>query len=106
VELVLSSDFVSDTSKVRVRTLRTPAPITVSSKKMNNTFAPSDTITFVTNDFIQRVDTALIDVFNTRDSVAFHSYTFESHLNELYLLFDKTDLSELTFTFNDSAIIT
>ncbi len=106
VELILSSNFVNDTAKVRVRPLRAPVPITVSAKKTNNTFAPSDTITFVTNDFIQRVDTALIEVLNTKDSVTFHSYTFETHLNELLLLVDKTDLSELNFTFNDSAIIT
>ena len=106
VELILSSDFVSDTSKVRIRALRTPVPITVSSKERNNTFAPSDTVSFVTNDFIQRIDTALIQVFNTKDSVDFRSYSFETHLNELSLLFDKTDLSELTITFNEGAVIT
>ncbi len=106
VELVLSSDFVNDTSKVRIRSAKTPSPISFSAKKTNNSFAPSDTISFVTNDFIQRIDTALIDVFNPKDSVSFHLYTCKTHLNELSVLFDKTDLSELTFTFNDSAIIT
>ena len=106
VELILSSDFVNDTSKVRIRQLNTPVPIAVSSKKTNNTFAPSDTISFITNDFIQRIDTALIDVFNARDSVVFNSYTLQTHLNELFLLFDKANLSELTITFKENAIIT
>ena len=105
-EIILVSEFIQDTASVRLRSSRTPTPIALTSKVLSNTFAPSQPITFVANDWVQAIDTSLITVRNTKDSSLVHDFTYELLYNELSVHVDKAVFSELAFEFKEGAVTT
>ena len=105
-EIVIASDELIDTASVRSSVSKTPPAIIVTSKKTNNTFAPSEKIAFETNSFITGIDTSLVQVFYKKDSFYIHDYTYNYEYNVLTVELDKTLYSELEFHFLKGAIDT
>ncbi len=105
-EIVIASDELIDTTSVRSSISKTPTPVIVTSKKSNNTFAPSEKIAFETNSFITGVDTSLVRVFYKKDSIYVHDYTFTYKHNVLTVELDKSLYGELEFHFLKDAINT
>ena len=103
-EIVITSDELADTASVRSSISKTPTEVIVTSKKSNNTFAPSEKIAFETNSFITGVDTSLVRVFYKKDSlfIRYYNYTFEH--NVLTVEIDKSNYGELEFHFLKDAI--
>lgn len=105
-ELIIVSDQLVDTASVRTSVSKTPTAVIVTSQKPNNTFAPSEKITFETNSFITKIDTSLIHVFFKKDSVYVHDYTYEFNHNTMKIELDKSRYSALEFNFLKGAIVT
>lgn len=104
--IVLHSDEINDTVSVRSGISKTPTQIIISSKKQNNTFAPSDSVAFLLNSFITSVDTSLVSLFYKTDSTYIHDYSISYTHNKLNFALDKTKYSELEFQFKKGAIST
>lgn len=105
-EIIISSDELIDTASVRSSISKTPNPVIVTSKKSNNTFAPSEKITFETNSFITGLDTTLVRVFYKKDSLFIHDYNYSFEHNVLTVEMDKSPYGELEFHFLKDAINT
>ena len=105
-EIIIESDLINDTATVRFRAQKTSPPITINAKNSNNIFAPSQPISFTVNDYVVSVDTALISLMNTKDSILIRAYSFDLLLNTFTINLDKTKLSEVAFTFEEGAIQT
>lgn len=105
-EIIIKSDELTDTAAVRSGISKTPPQIIVSSQKANNTFAPSETISFVTTSYIKSIDTSLVRLFHKKDSTHVRDYSFTTAHNTLTVNLDKTKYSELEFHFLKNAIST
>lgn len=104
--VVIQADDFKDTASVRSPVSKSPAVITVRSSKQNNTFAPSEQITFEVSSYIKQVDTSNIKVYNKKDSSLIHNYTYSFEYNQLEIALDKSQYSELEFVFSASSIQT
>jgi len=104
--IVLQSNEITDTATVRSSISKTPAQVIVSSKKVNNTLAPSDSIEFLLNSFITSVDTSFLSLFSRKDSVYLHNYSFAFSHNKLVFDIDKSKYDELEFHFKKGAVET
>src|SRR5690606_28022102 len=74
--VVITSEEINDTTSVRSSISKTAPKIVISSIKSNNTLAPSDTIAFLLNSYISSIDTSLIRLFDSKDSVYVHNYSY------------------------------
>lgn len=105
-EIILNSDLVNDTLKIRFTDKNKNVPVTISGSNATNRFAPSEPIEFSVNDLILEADTSKIKIENTIDSTVIYKYTFDFKHNRITISLDKTELLNLAFTFSEGAIKT
>lgn len=103
--IVITSVEINDTTSVRSSISKTAPKIVVSSIKSNNTLAPSDTIAFLLNSYISSIDTSLIALFNRKDSVYIHGYSYTFSHNKLVFDLEKSKYEGLEFHFKKGAVI-
>lgn len=102
--LVITSKEINDTTSVRSSISKTAPKIVFSSIKSNNTLAPSDTVAFLLNSFITSVDTSNITLFDNKDSVYVHDYSYSFSHNKLIFDIEKSKFDGLEFHFKKGAI--
>ena len=104
VELIINGVEVQDTIKLRFSDTGRKTHITVKSAHSNNEFAPSDTLSFWCNDFIEEMDTSLIEVINMKDSVEIFGYNFQFLQDEIQLFLPEIETNEILILFKNNAI--
>ena len=104
--IILDADELLDTVSVRSSLSKTTPQIIVSTKKMNNTLAPSDSLSFLLNSFITSIDTALVSLFHRKDSTYYYDYSTSFSHNQLDFHLDKSKYDVLEFDFKKGAITT
>ena len=102
--IVKSADF-TDTSKVRISNSEQNLIPSLRCFNTNNQFAPSEKISFLSSDLIESVDTSLIEVMNLSDSSFLEILSVELEQDQLYLSFDKNDVSNVAVLFKKGALV-
>ncbi len=105
IELIIDSEEIQDTLKLRFTNQR-PANIVLKSSHSNNEFAPSDTLSFWCNDFIEKIDTSFIEVVNLQDSSLISGCVFQFFQNEIQLFLPQIESNEVLVLFKENAIKT
>ncbi len=105
-EIIVQSDSLQDTLKVRVLKNDRTRSISLKPKNGNGKFDPLDSLIFTCNDFIESVDTNLFKVLNASDSAAIpYSVSFE--YNELHFAFpDRNDITSVLLTIKQGGVKT
>ena len=106
LQLIVSTPIVIDTNKIRFSDYQKKRPVTIRPLNSNNTFPPSETVSFNCTDYIESVDTSLIVLLNKEDSTRVSDYSVSFKYNQLFFDLDKEKLSSLNITFNNNAITT
>ncbi len=105
IELIIDAEQIKDTLKLRFGNQRA-AHIVVKSLHKSNEFAPSDTLSFWCNDFIEELDTSLVEVINMKDSSRIYGAIFHFFQDEIQLFLPEIETDEVLVLFKNNAIKT
>ena len=103
-KIVLQSDQITDTASYRILSARKSSFVRIKSVKEE--LAPSDSLWFTLNDLITAVDTSLIEVTNTTDSLVIRDYAYSFKGNRLLLDVTRADGKKLSINFKKGAVTT
>tara|TARA_B110000285_G_scaffold70069_1_gene80674 strand:+ start:6358 stop:7911 length:1554 start_codon:yes stop_codon:yes gene_type:complete len=106
LQLIVSTPKVIDTNKIRFNDYQKKRPVTLRPFNSNNTFSPSETVSFSCTDYIESVDSSLITVLNKEDSTIISNYSVSFKYNQVFFEVNKEKVNSLSITFNNNAIIT
>lgn len=106
IDLVVHSAELQDSASVRFTKEDKSSAIRINCSSANNTFAPSEKISFSINDYITKIDTSKINVFNVSDSLTVDLYSYSIEQNRLIFELEKDSISQYSITFNNGAITT
>lgn len=104
-DIVLHSDEITDTISYRLLKSQIDWDVELSPSEQSRKFPPSGPITFLCNDMIASVDSALISVIDEADSTPYFPKV-EWHQNEIYLDLPKNKTRTFKIRFDKRAIQT
>jgi len=106
IELIIDGEYIQDTVRIRFPDHHKKSPIIIKSSHSNNEFAPSDTLSFESNDFIEEIDTSLIEVINMKDSIPISGCKFQFYQNEIQLFLPEMNSNKILVVFKKNAVKT
>ncbi len=106
IELIINGDEIQDTVKIRFSDHHKNSSVIIKPTHSNNEYAPSDTLSFWCNDFIEKIDTALIEVINMKDSIRIFRCEFQFFQDEIQLFLPEITSEEVLVLFKKNAVKT